>query len=41
MSNVIGTAPSAAGPGKEFFETSFADQFGSEAGVFTSQLSAC
>ena len=37
MSNVIGTAPSAAGPGKEFFETSFADQFGSEAGVFTSQ----
>jgi ABC-type branched-subunit amino acid transport system substrate-binding protein len=37
MSNVHGTAPLAAGPGKEYFTTQFQDEFGSEPGVFTSQ----
>jgi ABC-type branched-subunit amino acid transport system substrate-binding protein len=38
MSNVQGSAPSAAGPGVDFFESLFTDEFDYEnAGVFTSQ----
>jgi ABC-type branched-subunit amino acid transport system substrate-binding protein len=38
MSNVQGSAPSAAGPGVDFFESQFTDEFDYEsAGVFTSQ----
>lgn len=37
MSNVMGTAPLAAGPAQQFFTNSFKDQYGSEPGVFTSQ----
>lgn len=37
MSNVIGTAPAAVGPGREFFDSLFEDEFGSEPGVFTAQ----
>jgi len=38
MSNVQGTAPSAAGPGVDTFESLFTDEFDyEEAGVFTSQ----
>ena len=37
MTNVVGTAASAAGPGKEFFESSFLEQYESEPGVYTSQ----
>jgi ABC-type branched-chain amino acid transport systems, periplasmic component len=37
MASVRGTAPTAAGPGSEFFATSFEDEYGSEPGVFTSQ----
>ena len=38
MSNVQGSAPSAAGPGVDFFESEFTDEFDYDsAGVFTSQ----
>jgi ABC-type branched-subunit amino acid transport system substrate-binding protein len=37
MSNVIGTAPTAAGPGREFFTSLYEEEYGSEPGVFTSQ----
>jgi ABC-type branched-subunit amino acid transport system substrate-binding protein len=37
LSNVQGTAPSAAGPGRDFFVQQFQNEFGSEPGVFTSQ----
>ena len=37
MSNVQGTAPSAAGPGVDTFESLFEDEFGDSPGVFTSQ----
>lgn len=37
MSNVIGTAPAAVGPGREFFDSLFEEEFGSEPGVFTAQ----
>jgi ABC-type branched-subunit amino acid transport system substrate-binding protein len=37
MSNVIGTAPTAAGPGREFFSDLYQEEYGSEPGVFTSQ----
>ncbi|WP_276257729.1 ABC transporter substrate-binding protein [Haloglomus litoreum] len=37
MSNVTGTAPTAAGPGQEFFTNRFQEEFGAEPGVFTSQ----
>src|SRR5699024_1671736 len=37
MTNVVGTAPIAAGPAKQFFTKSFKDEFGNEPGVFTSQ----
>ena len=37
MDNVIGTAPSAAGPGLETFEQLFEDEFGGSPGVFTAQ----
>ena len=37
MNNVIGTAPSAGGPGAEFFTESYQEEYGEEPGVFTSQ----
>lgn len=37
MTNVLGTAPQAAGPAQQFFTKSFKQQYGSEPGVFTSQ----
>jgi hypothetical protein len=37
MENVIGTAPTAAGPGQEFFNSSYQEEYGEEPGVFTSQ----
>ena len=37
MSNVIGTAPAAVGPGRDTFDDLFEGEFGGEAGVFTSQ----
>ena len=37
MTNVQGSAPSAAGPGREFFTTEYQNEFDSEPGVFTSQ----
>ncbi|TQQ81451.1 ABC transporter substrate-binding protein [Halonotius roseus] len=37
MTNVQGTAPSAAGPGRDFFTTEYQNEFDSEPGVFTSQ----
>ena len=37
MTNVQGSAPSAAGPGREFFATEYQNEFDSEPGVFTSQ----
>jgi ABC-type branched-subunit amino acid transport system substrate-binding protein len=37
MENVIGTAPTAAGPGRDFFTASYQDEYGTEPGVFTSQ----
>jgi ABC-type branched-subunit amino acid transport system substrate-binding protein len=37
MENVIGTAPTAAGPGQEFFNSAFQEEYGEEPGVFTSQ----
>ncbi|TKX58717.1 branched-chain amino acid ABC transporter substrate-binding protein [Halorubrum sp. ASP1] len=37
MNNVIGTAPSAGGPGAEFFTESYQEAYGEEPGVFTAQ----
>jgi len=37
MSNVRGTAPLAAGPGKKYFTNQFKNEYGSDPGVFTSQ----
>ena len=37
MSNVLGTAPAAVGPGRETFDQLFEDEYGSEPGVFTAQ----
>jgi ABC-type branched-chain amino acid transport systems, periplasmic component len=37
MSNVQGTAPLAAGPGKEFFTTEYQNEYDAAPGVFTSQ----
>jgi len=37
MSNVLGTAPTAAGPGRDFFTDLYQEEYGSEPGVFTSQ----
>jgi ABC-type branched-subunit amino acid transport system substrate-binding protein len=37
MSNVQGTAPTAAGPGRDFFTSAYQEEYGSEPGVFTSQ----
>ena len=37
MNNVIGTAPSAGGPGAEFFTQSYQEEYGQEPGVFTAQ----
>jgi ABC-type branched-subunit amino acid transport system substrate-binding protein len=37
MTNVKGSAPSAAGPGEEFFVTEFENEYDSKPGVFTSQ----
>jgi ABC-type branched-subunit amino acid transport system substrate-binding protein len=37
MTNVVGTAPLAAGPAQDFFNEQYQEEFGSEPGVFTSQ----
>jgi ABC-type branched-subunit amino acid transport system substrate-binding protein len=37
MTNVIGTAPTAAGPGADYFADAFEAEYGSAPGVFTSQ----
>jgi len=37
MANVTGTAPTAAGPGKDFFTQRFEEEYSNEPGVFTSQ----
>ena len=37
MTNVIGTAPTAAGPGADFFSDAFESEYGNAPGVFTSQ----
>jgi ABC-type branched-subunit amino acid transport system substrate-binding protein len=37
LTNVIGTAPTAAGPGKKFFTKRYKEEYGREPGVFTSQ----
>lgn len=37
MTNVIGTAPVAAGPAQDAFTQAFQDEYGSEPGVFTAQ----
>ncbi|MDH5020755.1 ABC transporter substrate-binding protein [Halobacterium rubrum] len=37
MDNVTGTAPLAAGPGREFFDEQYQAEYGEEPGVFTSQ----
>ena len=37
MNNVIGTAPSAGGPGAEFFNQEYEAEYGEEPGVFTAQ----
>ncbi len=37
MNNVIGTAPSAGGPGSEFFAEQYQSEYGEEPGVFTAQ----
>ncbi|QWC18478.1 ABC transporter substrate-binding protein [Halorubrum sp. 2020YC2] len=37
MNNVIGTAPSAGGPGAEFFTSSYEEEYGEAPGVFTAQ----
>jgi branched-chain amino acid transport system substrate-binding protein len=37
MNNVIGTQPSAGGPGADFFESEYQAAYGEEPGVFTAQ----
>lgn len=37
MENVTGTAPTAAGPGQEYFSDQYQNEFGREPGVFTGQ----
>jgi ABC-type branched-subunit amino acid transport system substrate-binding protein len=37
MTNVQGSAPSASGPGRDFFTTEYQNEFDAEPGVFTSQ----
>jgi ABC-type branched-chain amino acid transport systems, periplasmic component len=37
MTNVIGTAPTAAGPGADYFADAFEAEYGNAPGVFTSQ----
>jgi ABC-type branched-subunit amino acid transport system substrate-binding protein len=37
MGNVTGTAPKAAGPGREAFDQSYQDEYGREPGVFNAQ----
>ena len=37
MTNVLGTAPAAVGPGRDTFDQLFEDEYGSEPGVFTAQ----
>jgi ABC-type branched-subunit amino acid transport system substrate-binding protein len=37
LKNVIGTAPTAAGPGKKFYTKRYKEVYGREPGVFTSQ----
>jgi len=37
MENVTGTAPLAAGPGRDFFDEQYQNEYGEEPGVFTSQ----
>ncbi|WP_224450445.1 ABC transporter substrate-binding protein [Haloprofundus salilacus] len=37
LTNVIGTAPAAAGPARQFFAQQFRNAYGSEPGVFTAQ----
>jgi len=37
MENVTGTAPLAAGPGRDFFDEQYQSEYGEEPGVFTSQ----
>jgi len=37
MTNVVGTAPAAEGPGRDTFDALFEDEFGSSPGVFTAQ----
>ncbi|MDZ7745764.1 MAG: ABC transporter substrate-binding protein [Halobacteriales archaeon] len=37
MQNVKGTAPLAAGPGRDYFSQQYQNEYGSEPGVFTSQ----
>ena len=37
MDNVTGTAPLAAGPGRDFFDEQYQSEYGEEPGVFTSQ----
>lgn len=37
MENVYGTAPSAAGPAREYFATQYQEAYGSSPGVFTAQ----
>jgi len=37
MNNVIGTAPSAGGPGAEFFTSAYEEEYDTAPGVFTAQ----
>ncbi|WP_232685837.1 ABC transporter substrate-binding protein [Halobacterium zhouii] len=37
LDNVTGTAPLAAGPGREYFDEQFQNEYGSKPGVFTAQ----
>ncbi|MFB6269478.1 MAG: ABC transporter substrate-binding protein, partial [Halobacterium sp.] len=37
LDNVTGTAPLAAGPGRDYFDQQFQSEFGEEPGVFTAQ----
>lgn len=37
LDNVTGTAPLAAGPGRDYFDEQFQSEFGEEPGVFTAQ----
>jgi ABC-type branched-subunit amino acid transport system substrate-binding protein len=37
MANVTGTAPLASGPGREFYDQLYTDEYGAEPGVFTAQ----